>query len=90
MEINFNGKTAIVTGGSFGISRATAIAFARNGAKVIVADVIEGHETIDAIKKRGGIATFVKCDVANEEDVKAMVKAAIDNYGRLDYAFNNA
>lgn len=90
MEINFKGKTAIVTGGSFGIGRATAIAFARNGAKVIVADVIEGHETIDAIKKAGGIATFVKCDVANEEDVKAMVKAAIDNYGRLDYAFNNA
>jgi NAD(P)-dependent dehydrogenase (short-subunit alcohol dehydrogenase family) len=90
MEINFKDKTAIVTGGSFGIGRATAIAFAKAGAKVIVADIIEDNETVDAIQKAGGKAVFVKCDVSKEEDVKAMVKAAIDNFGRLDYAFNNA
>jgi NAD(P)-dependent dehydrogenase (short-subunit alcohol dehydrogenase family) len=90
MEKTFKNKTAIVTGGSFGIGRATAIAFAKAGANVIVADVIEDNETIDAITKAGGKAVFVKCDVAKENEVKAMVKAAIDNYGRLDYAFNNA
>jgi NAD(P)-dependent dehydrogenase (short-subunit alcohol dehydrogenase family) len=90
METNFSKKTAIVTGGSFGIGKATAIAFAKAGANVIVADVIEDNETVDAIQKAGGKAVFVKCDVSKEEDVIAMVKAAIDNFGRLDYAFNNA
>jgi NAD(P)-dependent dehydrogenase (short-subunit alcohol dehydrogenase family) len=90
MEENFKGKVAIVTGGSFGIGKATAIAFAKRATKVIVADIIEDDETINAIKALGGEALFVKCDVSSEQDVIAMVKSAIDNYGRLDFAFNNA
>jgi NAD(P)-dependent dehydrogenase (short-subunit alcohol dehydrogenase family) len=90
MEKEFAGKTAIVTGASFGIGRATAIAFAKNGAKVIVADIIKDDETMNSIKDLGGEAVFVECDVANEEDVKKMVQSAINNFGRLDYAFNNA
>jgi NAD(P)-dependent dehydrogenase (short-subunit alcohol dehydrogenase family) len=90
MEKQFKGKVAIVTGGSFGIGKATAIAFAKEGAKVIVGDIIEDNETVDTITKAGGDAVFVKCDVANEDDVKKMVKTAIDKWGRLDFAFNNA
>ncbi len=90
MQFGFDGKTIIVTGGSFGIGRATAIAFAKEGANVVVADYIEDSETIDAIKKNSGEAIFVKCDVSNEDDIKNMVKSTIDKYGRLDYAFNNA
>jgi NAD(P)-dependent dehydrogenase (short-subunit alcohol dehydrogenase family) len=90
MEKEFAGKTAIVTGASFGIGRATAIAFAKNGAKVIVADIIRDDETMNSIKDLGGEAVFVECDVANEDDVKKMVQSAINNFGRLDYAFNNA
>src|SRR6185503_15086514 len=90
MEKTFQGKVVIVTGGSFGIGRATAIAFAAQGAKVVVADWIEDAETITQIKASGGEAIFVKCDVSNGEDVKALVEKTISVYGRLDYAFNNA
>jgi NAD(P)-dependent dehydrogenase (short-subunit alcohol dehydrogenase family) len=90
MEKIFQNKVAIITGGSFGIGRATAIAFAERGAKVVVADYIEDNETIDTIKKFGGEALFVKCDVSKADEVKAMVEKTISAYGRLDYAFNNA
>ena len=86
----FEHKVALVTGGSFGIGKATALAFAKNGAKVVIADWIENPETLDSIKKSGGDAIFVKCDVSNEKNVKALLKKTISTYGRLDYAFNNA
>lgn len=90
MEKIFQDKVGIVTGGSFGIGRAAAIAFAKRGAKVVVADWIEDAETLNLIRSMGGEAIFVKCDVSHEEDVKLMVEKTVSLYGRLDFAFNNA
>lgn len=90
METQFKNKVAIVTGGSFGIGRAAAIAFAKKGAKVAVADWVEDNETLNLIKSSGGEAIFIKCDVSKAVDVKAMVEKTISAFGRLDYAFNNA
>lgn len=90
MEKQFKDKVVIVTGGSFGIGRATAVAFAERGAKIIIADWVEDNETLHLIKKLGGEAIFVKCDVSKEADVKIMTEKVISTYGRLDYAFNNA
>jgi len=90
MEKIFENKVAIVTGGSFGIGRAAAIAFANRGAKVVIADWVEDHETLDSIRSSGGEAIFVKCDVSDESSVKALVEKALSTYGRVDLAFNNA
>lgn len=90
METIFKGKVAIVTGGTSGIGKATAIAFAEKGAKVVVVDWVENEETLDLIKASGGEAIFVKCDVSKATDVKAMVEKTIAVFGRIDYAFNNA
>ena len=90
MKKEFENKIAIVTGGSFGIGRATAIAFAKKGAKVVVVDCIEDNETINLIKEAGGEAIFIKCDVSKDSDVKAMVEKTVNTFGRIDYAFNNA
>jgi NAD(P)-dependent dehydrogenase (short-subunit alcohol dehydrogenase family) len=88
----FAGKVAIVTGGSSGIGRATAIGFAREGAKVVVASrrIKEGEETVQLVKKAGSDGFFIKTDVAKTADVRAMVEKTVATYGRLDYAFNNA
>jgi NAD(P)-dependent dehydrogenase (short-subunit alcohol dehydrogenase family) len=88
----FKGKTALVTGGGSGIGRATAIAFAREGARVAVVDMDEpgGEMTVRLIADAGGEAIFVKCDVSKAVEVEKMVKKAVDTYGSLDCAFNNA
>ncbi len=88
----FNPKVALVTGAASGIGRATALAFAREGTNVIVSDVAAqgGEETVRLIKEAGGEATFVKCDVSQSEEVKALVTKAVGTYGRLDYDINNA
>ncbi|MFI0431098.1 SDR family oxidoreductase [Mariniflexile sp. HMF6888] len=90
METQFKNKVAIVTGGSFGIGRAAAIAFAKKGAKVAVVDWVEDNETLNLIKSSGGEAIFIKCDVSKAVDVKTMIEKTISAFGRLDYAFNNA
>ena len=88
----FEGEVALVTGGGSGIGRATAIAFANEGAKVVIDDikVAGGEETLQMIKTAGGDAIFVKADVSKAAEVESTVQKAIDTYGRLDCAFNNA
>lgn len=86
----FQDKVALVTGGSFGIGRATAIAFAASGAKVVVADWVQDNETVRLIREAGGEAMFIRCDVSSETDVQAMVDQTLSTYGRLDYGINNA
>lgn len=90
METTFKNKVALVTGGASGIGRATALAFAKKGAKVVVVDWKENDEMVNLIKKLGSEAIFIKCDVSKSDGVKAMVAQTIAAFGRLDYAFNNA
>ncbi|HEY7120561.1 MAG TPA: SDR family oxidoreductase [Tepidisphaeraceae bacterium] len=92
MSKSFAEKVALVTGGTSGIGRATALAFAREGARVVVSGrrTEEGEETVRQIKALGGEGTFVKADVAKEEDIRRLVETTVQRYGRLDYAFNNA
>ena len=89
---SFKGKVAFVTGAGSGIGRATALAFARAGASVTVADISEegSRETARLIEEQGGRAVAVKCDVTRAEDVKAALDKTIEAFGRLDFAFNNA
>jgi NAD(P)-dependent dehydrogenase (short-subunit alcohol dehydrogenase family) len=86
------GKVAFVTGAANGIGRAAALAFAREGAGVVVADVSErgNRETARLVEEAGGRALAVRCDVSRAEDVKAALDRTIEVFGRLDYAFNNA
>jgi NAD(P)-dependent dehydrogenase (short-subunit alcohol dehydrogenase family) len=92
MARQFENQVALVTGGSNGIGRATAIAFAREGAKVIVSDVAEGagEETVAAIRSAGGEARYVRCDVGDAAQVATLINGTVKTYGRLDVAFNNA
>lgn len=89
---DFDGKVALITGGGVGIGRATALAFAREGAKVVIGNrnVASGEEVIKTIQDAGGEATFLRTDVENEDDIKALVDHAVSTFGRLDVAFNNA
>ena len=88
----FDGKVALVTGGSSGIGKAAALAFAQAGAKVVIASrgVEEGEQAAHEICARGGDAIFVKTDVSQAKEVETLVNKAVDIYGRLDCAFNNA
>jgi len=86
------GKVALVTGGASGIGRATALTFAREGAKLIIADMNEdgGRQTVHIITENGGEAIFVQTDVTQATAVEALISKAVETYGRLDCAHNNA
>lgn len=92
MSMTFSGQVALVTGAAAGIGRATAQAFAAEGLKVVVSDVdvAGGEGTVELIRAAGGEACFVRCDVTRDAEVKALMDATLAQYGRLDYAFNNA
>jgi len=88
----FADKVAFVTGAANGIGRATALAFVREGANVVIADVSEkgNQETARIIEELGGRALAVRCDVSRGQDVKVALDKAVEAFGRLDFAFNNA
>jgi NAD(P)-dependent dehydrogenase (short-subunit alcohol dehydrogenase family) len=92
MIVDLKGRVAVVTGGSSGIGRSTAAAYARAGARTVVSDVDEdmGLETVGLIEEAGGEATFVRADVSRPEDCEALAAAAVEKFGRLDFACNNA
>jgi NAD(P)-dependent dehydrogenase (short-subunit alcohol dehydrogenase family) len=92
MPGRLEGKVALVTGAASGIGRATALTFAREGAKLVIADmnVDGGQQTVHTITENGSEATFIQVDVSNATEVEAMLSKAIDTYGRLDCAHNNA
>jgi NAD(P)-dependent dehydrogenase (short-subunit alcohol dehydrogenase family) len=92
MAQRLDGKVALVTGGGSGIGRATALAFAKEGARVVVSDIDSdsGQATVAEIESSGGQSIFVLADVAQKTDVEAMINKTIDAYGQLDCAFNNA
>jgi len=87
-----NQKVAIITGGSSGIGRATAVALAKEGATVVIAArrAKESEETLQLVKEAGGDGIFIKTDLGHEDEVKQLVELTVGKFGRLDYAFNNA
>jgi NAD(P)-dependent dehydrogenase (short-subunit alcohol dehydrogenase family) len=91
ITFDFSDKVVLVTGGSRGIGRATAVLFAKSGAKVVIGDVdVAGSETVETIKRERGKAIFVQTDVTDEGNVKNLIATAVKTYGGLHCAFNNA
>lgn len=92
MPKRFKNKVVLITGGGSGIGRSTALAFAKEGAKVVVADVVDtrGNETVQMINDTGREAIFIKTDISRPADAENMVKVAVETYGRIDILFNNA
>ena len=92
MPKRFNNKVILITGGSSGIGHAAALAFAKEGAKVVVADIVDnrGKETVKKLNDTGREAVFIKTDVSKPTDVENMVNTTVETYGRIDILFNNA
>ena len=92
MTKELEGKVGLVTGGTSGIGRETAVLFAKAGARVVVSGRREPHgeETIELVRAAGGDGLFVKADVSKASEVEALVQRAVEKFGRLDIAFNNA
>jgi NAD(P)-dependent dehydrogenase (short-subunit alcohol dehydrogenase family) len=92
MIVDLKGRVAVVTGGSSGIGRSTAEAYARAGARTVVSDVDEemGQETVRLIEEAGGEAIFVRADVSSPEECEALAATTVERFGRLDFACNNA
>ena len=90
MRKRFESKVVMVTGGAAGIGQTTAVAMAREGARVVVADIAGAEETLSRIREGGGEGLAVRCDVRKSADIRSAVRACVENYGGLDCAFNNA
>lgn len=92
MTYQLEGKIALITGASSGIGKATAIAFGRAGAKIVVASrtIAEGENTVRQIQEAGGEACFISTDVSKADEIESLIERILDMYGRLDCAFNNA
>ncbi|MGA8861755.1 MAG: SDR family NAD(P)-dependent oxidoreductase, partial [Candidatus Sulfotelmatobacter sp.] len=92
MTTGLEGKVGLVTGGTSGIGRDTAILFAKAGVKVVIAGrrELEGQETVDLVRSAGGDGLFLKADVSKATEVDAIIQKAVQRFGRLDIAFNNA
>jgi NAD(P)-dependent dehydrogenase (short-subunit alcohol dehydrogenase family) len=92
MVASLKSKVVLITGGASGIGRASVLAFAREGAKVVVVDISTagGEETVQMLQRQGGDGCFIKADVAEAEEVGTMMCRIVEAYGRLDAAFNNA
>ncbi len=90
--MKLEGKVGVITGSADGIGKATALRFAKEGAKVVVSDVNEklGQQVVEQIKESGGEAIFVKTDVTVFEEMEALVEAAVETFGSIDIMFNNA
>ena len=90
--MNFQGKVALITGGSSGMGRAAAIAFAKHGATVVIAARREeqSHDVITQIRDLGRNSYFIKTDVANPNEIRLLIEKVVEEHGRLDFAFNNA
>lgn len=90
--MDFKNKTVVITGSGSGIGRATALLLAEKGAKVVVSDINEmgGNETVDLIKKNGGEAIFIRCNVAKYDEVENLINQSVEKYGSVDIAVNNA
>lgn len=83
-------KVAIITGGARALGRAYAVRLAREGAKVAIADILDGQESVEAVKKEGGEALYVKTDVTSEESTREMARKTVEAFGRVDILINNA
>jgi len=90
MRSSFAGKVALITGGTSGIGRATAVAFAEQGANVVVAGrrEAEGAESVALVEKAGGNGLFVRTDVISEEQIARLVARTVEHFGQLDFTFN--
>jgi NAD(P)-dependent dehydrogenase (short-subunit alcohol dehydrogenase family) len=88
--MKLKGKVAIVTGGARALGRAYSLRLAQEGAKIAIADIIDGKETVEAVQKQGGEALYVKTDVTSEESTKEMAGKTIERFGRIDILVNNA
>ena len=83
-------KVTIITGAAQGIGAAFAVGFAKEGAKIIIADILDGKEAVEAVEKAGSEAIYVKTDVTSQDECDAAAKAAVDRFGSLDILVNNA
>ncbi len=90
MRKRFESKVVVVTGGAAGIGQSAAVAMAREGARVVVADIAGAEETLSKIREVGGVGLAVRCDVRKSADIRSAIRTCVETYGGLDCAFNNA